>query len=177
MAPAAADPPPFIARRWPLRVPALGGAILLAAAVIGFGYYRSHTPAQAVGASARRSVAVLNFRNLTGRAEAQWLATAIPEILRADLAAGQTIRTIPGENVSRMESELSLHPVSSPSANTLKAVRRNLGADLVISARTPTWGRALETVANRYLGPGRWYWRGGRIGFGIRRRVRRDRCR
>jgi hypothetical protein len=54
-------------------------------------------------------------------------------MLRADLAAGQTIRTIPGENVSRMESELSLRSIGSPSANTLVAIRRNLGADLIIS--------------------------------------------
>jgi len=131
-APASVEAPPFLARRRLWKFPALGGAILLAAAAIGFGYHRAHQPARAVGA-ARRSVAVLDFRNLTARADSEWLATAIPEILRADLAAGQTIRTIPGENVSRMESELSLRSISSPSAGTLIAIRRNLGADLIIS--------------------------------------------
>jgi tetratricopeptide (TPR) repeat protein len=111
----------------------LGGAILLAAAAIGFGYRGAHQPARAVTAPVRRSVAVLDFRNLTARAESEWLATAIPEILRAHLAAGQIIRTIPGENISRMESELSLRSISSPSADTLKAIRRNLGADWIIS--------------------------------------------
>ena len=133
IAPVTVDPPPFVTRRRPWNFPVFGGAILLAAAAIGFGYHRTHQPGRVVGAPARRSVAVLDFRNLTARAEAEWLATAIPEILRADLAAGQTIRTIPGENVSRMESELSLRSISSPSAETLKAIRRNLGADLIIS--------------------------------------------
>jgi eukaryotic-like serine/threonine-protein kinase len=84
-------------------------------------------------AAPRRSVAVLDFRNLTARPEAGWLASAIPEMIGADLADGQQIRTIPGENVSRMETELALHPAASPSRETLSAIRRNLGADIVVS--------------------------------------------
>src|SRR5580698_5925957 len=63
-APVTADLPPSVARRWPWRFRALGGAILLAAAAIAFGYHQAHQPARAVGAPARRSVAVLDFRNL-----------------------------------------------------------------------------------------------------------------
>jgi hypothetical protein len=74
VAPVTVDPPPFVARRWPWRFPVLGGAILLAAAAIGFGYHRTRQPARVAGAPARRSVAVLDFRNLTARAEAEWLA-------------------------------------------------------------------------------------------------------
>jgi TolB-like protein len=80
-----------------------------------------------------RSVAVLDFRNLTARPESAWLAGAIPEMISADLANGQKVRTIPGENVSRMETELALQPASGLSRETLAAVRRNLGADIVVS--------------------------------------------
>jgi tetratricopeptide (TPR) repeat protein/TolB-like protein len=84
-------------------------------------------------AAPRRSVAVLDFHNLTARAETAWLANAIPEMISADLADGQQVRTIPGENVSRMETELALRPAASPSRETLAAIRRNLGADIVVS--------------------------------------------
>jgi hypothetical protein len=75
----------------------------------------------------------LDFRNLAGRPENGWLASAIPEMISADLADGQRVRMIPGENVARMEAELSLPPAASPSRETLAGIRRNLGADIVVS--------------------------------------------
>jgi TolB-like protein len=138
------DAPPAVAvatvpRRgpaWPVR--AAIAAAVLAVVVLVAGYYRMHwrRPLRNVPSAAqafpRRSVAVLDFRNLTARPDSAWLAGAVPEMLRADLAAGERIRTVPGENISRMEAELSLHPVSSPSRETLAAIRRNLGADIVV---------------------------------------------
>jgi tetratricopeptide (TPR) repeat protein len=82
---------------------------------------------------ARRSVAILDFRNLTARPESGWLSSAIPEMIGADLAGAGQVRMIPGENVSRMQAELSLHQSDSPSPQTLFAIHRNLGADIVIS--------------------------------------------
>jgi len=115
--------------------------VVLVAVVLG-GYELRDPGILRRAASPRRSVAVLDFRNLTARPEARWLAGAIPEMISADLAAGQQIRTIPGENVSRMETELALQPAASPSRETLAAIRRNVGADIVISGAYTALGSA-----------------------------------
>jgi len=47
-------------------------------------------------ATARRSVAVPDFHHLTARPKTAWLASAIPEMLSAELADGQQIRTSTG---------------------------------------------------------------------------------
>jgi len=86
----------------------------------------------AAGFKARRSVAVLGFKNLSGRPEASWLSTALSEMLTTELAAGEKIRTIPGENVAQMKINLSLADADSYSKETLARIRTNLGADLVV---------------------------------------------
>ncbi len=81
---------------------------------------------------ARRSVAVLGFKNLSGRPDAAWLSTALSEMLTTELAAGGKLRTIPGENVSRMKIELSLADADSLAKDTLGRIQKNLGADFVV---------------------------------------------
>jgi tetratricopeptide (TPR) repeat protein/tRNA A-37 threonylcarbamoyl transferase component Bud32 len=80
----------------------------------------------------RRSVAVLGFKNLSGRAEASWLSTALSEMLTTELAAGEKLRTIPGENIAQVKINLSLADADSYSKETLARIRTNLGADLVV---------------------------------------------
>ena len=58
--------------------------------------------------SPRRSIAVLGFRNLSGRPDAAWLSTAFAEMLTTELTAGEQIRAIAGENIARMKIELKL---------------------------------------------------------------------
>src|SRR5262249_1582029 len=80
----------------------------------------------------RPSIAVLSFKNLTGQADAAWLATALSEMLTTELAAGEKLRAIPGENVARMSTELSLPESGSFNSDTLSRIRNYLGADVVI---------------------------------------------
>lgn len=80
----------------------------------------------------RRSVAVLGFKNLAGNAEQAWLSTAIAEMLTTELAAGEQLRTIPGESVAQMKVNLSLPDTDSFSKETLARIRQNLGTDDVI---------------------------------------------
>jgi tetratricopeptide (TPR) repeat protein len=49
-----------------------------------------------------------------------------------ELAAGDALRVIPGESVSRAQLDLSLPQSSSLAPDTLAALGRNLGADLVV---------------------------------------------
>jgi serine/threonine protein kinase/TolB-like protein len=84
------------------------------------------------GFKSRPSIAVLGFKNLTGQADAAWLSTALSEMLTTELAAGERVRTIPGESVARMEVELSLTESSGYSADTLARIRSYLGADVLV---------------------------------------------
>ena len=115
-------------------------AAAIAAVVIGLGssardWLRSSPPvASSPGASTkmRRSVAVLGFKNLSGRADAAWLSTALAEMLTTELSAGERLRAIPGENVARMKIELMLSDADSFAGDTLKRIRQNIGTDVVI---------------------------------------------
>lgn len=80
----------------------------------------------------RPSLAVLGFRNLSGRAEDEWLATALAELLTADLAAGEDLRLIAGESVARLKRSRSLFEGDALALDTLEAIRDNLGADYVV---------------------------------------------
>jgi len=80
----------------------------------------------------RPSVAVLGFRNLSGKDEEAWISTALSEMLGAELAAGQQLRIIPGENVARMKLDLSLAPADSYARDTLTRIRNHVNTDMVV---------------------------------------------
>ena len=111
-------------------------AVLLAAA-IGIAYrFRiaaNHAENTQPTIQARRSVAVLGFKNLSGKPELGWISTALAEELTSELEAGEKLRTIPGENVVLMKSDLSLRETEGLGGDTLARIRRVLGSDLVVS--------------------------------------------
>ena len=78
------------------------------------------SPAGNAQVQARRSVAILGFKNLSDRQDTAWVSTALSEMLAGELAAGEKLRTVPGETVARMKIDLGLHehepslPSSSP---------------------------------------------------------------
>ena len=80
----------------------------------------------------RRSVAVVGFKNLSGKADEAWVSTALAEMLTTELAAGGQLRAIAGENIARMKINLSLSDAGSYGLDTLKRIRDNLGADDVV---------------------------------------------
>ncbi|HEY1249861.1 MAG TPA: tetratricopeptide repeat protein [Thermoanaerobaculia bacterium] len=135
------------ARRRRLRLAAVAAGLLLAAGVGGLLYrYRGArraapqpatagtVPAAAPLATrpARRSIAVLGFKNLAGRKEDAWVSTALSEMLTTELAAGETLRAISSEDVARMKSDLSLEETDTLGRDSLARVRKNVGADIVL---------------------------------------------
>jgi len=117
-------------------------SLLVLAAVVG-GYWFSRRkpappPAHAPEVSSlpsgppRRSVAVLGFKNVAGRPEDAWLSTALAEMLTTELAAGEKLRTVPGENVATMKINLSLAEADSYGKDTLSRIHTNLNADTVV---------------------------------------------
>ncbi len=113
--------------------------LLVVAILISVGAYstwtrtrpRILTPAEAPIA-ARRAVAVLGFRNLSGRSDTAWLSTAFAEMLSSELAAAETLRVIPGEAVARTRVELKIPESDSLAADTLARLHASLGSDIVV---------------------------------------------
>ena len=81
---------------------------------------------------ARRSVAVLGFRNLSGRPDKGWLSTALSEMVSTELAAGEKLRLVSGEDIAHSKLDLPLTNADSLSRDTLARLHKNLGSDLVV---------------------------------------------
>jgi eukaryotic-like serine/threonine-protein kinase len=93
---------------------------------------------------ARRSVAVLAFDNLSGRGDTRWLSTALGEMLTTELAAGEKLRTIPGETVAREVAVISAPSGQALGEDSLRRLRQNLGADYVVLGSYLDLGRASQ---------------------------------
>ena len=91
---------------------------------------------------ARRSVAVLGFKNLSGKPDEAWISTALAEMLSTELAAGEQVRTIPGENIARMKVDLALADTDSFGQESLTKIRNHLGTDLVVVGSYLAMGKA-----------------------------------
>ena len=104
---------------------AVMGAVLLAGAVGGWFYRWRSVPV-------RPAVAVLGFENLAHESSTEWLSTALTEMLATELGAGDRIRTVPGELVSRVKLELALPNAQTYSPSTLARLRGSLGTDYVV---------------------------------------------
>lgn len=107
------------------------GALVAVAAGAGIVLLSQRGPAGAARAG-RRSAAVLGFKNLSGRPDSSWLSTALAEMLTAELAAGEQVRTVPGETVARARAELALPEADALSPATLVKVGSVLGTDVVV---------------------------------------------
>jgi DNA-binding winged helix-turn-helix (wHTH) protein/tetratricopeptide (TPR) repeat protein len=140
VAPAPDEPAP--ARRTARRRLVLGGSALgligLVTALLVFlpRLWQTGPPGspgvQEVARAPRRSVAVLGFRNLSGRAETAWLSTALAEMFTVELGVGERLHTITGESVTRTKQDLGLTDTENLSADTLARLRSLLGCDVVL---------------------------------------------
>ena len=151
---AAGSPAKIPPRRFPLfaAVGAAGAFLLLVGLGLGLNFgglgdrllRRASAPGPIVPSSpvkSRRSVAVLGFKNVSQRQDEAWLSTALAELLTTELAAGEKLRAIPGENVARMKINLSLPETDSFSQDTLERIRKNLNADeIVLGSYVPLGG-------------------------------------
>ncbi len=93
---------------------------------------------------ARPSIALLGFRNLSGREDSAWLSTALSEMLAMEVAAGEAVRVIPGENVARTWMDLGLGETDDLAADTLARIGEILGSDLVVAGSYLLAGNASE---------------------------------
>ena len=147
--------PPPVAERVQVNPPHWGywlaGALVLlaGAGAISLRFHRkppyvSPSPDSSVAAEVRlrRSVAILGFRNLPGRAEDAWLSPVFAEMLDTELGTRGDLRMIPAEDIDRMKRELPPMPGDTLSKATLEHLHNNPGADVVIlGSYTPMPGK------------------------------------
>lgn len=122
------------------RVRIAGGiAAVLILAAAGAGYWiflqrKTRTSAEILPAMReRRSVAVLGFKNISGKQDQAWVSTALSEMLTTDLSGGGDLRTVPGEEVSQMKHDLSLPDTDSFTKETLEKIRQDVECDDVVA--------------------------------------------
>jgi serine/threonine protein kinase/tetratricopeptide (TPR) repeat protein len=111
--------------------------LLLASAAGIWEARRTWTRATVTGSTSlppgsRRSVAVLGFKNLSARPDTAWISTALSEMLATELGAGEQLRTVSGETVARMKTDLVLSDMDSLAPDSLQRVRRYLNTDFVV---------------------------------------------
>jgi tetratricopeptide (TPR) repeat protein len=120
-------------------------AALAAAAIVALGVVMlvsrkpapvATTPPVAASPAAprvRTTIAVFGFRDLSNSAGSRWLSTALSEMFTTELAAGGTLRTLSGEEVARMKTDLGLGDVESHGRDSLARIRARAGADFVVT--------------------------------------------
>ena len=119
---------------------AIAGVILiglLAGAYLMRSHFTAGTNVQPAGATSgvatgRRTVAVWGFKNLSAKPEQNWLSGALAEMLTAEVSAGDKLKTIEAETVTRTKNEMAIPDTESMSAESLSRIYQRLGSNLVV---------------------------------------------
>jgi tetratricopeptide (TPR) repeat protein len=82
---------------------------------------------------------MIELSNTSGRADLQWLNTAILELLGSELGAGDQLRIIPGDEVAGATRDIGISG-SALSAEGRSRLRKILGADLLVAGSYGTVG-------------------------------------
>src|ERR1700735_1319514 len=141
--PSGSVPPTPTRWRW---IAAISGMAL--AVALGFGFDVGHVRTKIFGShetnpapsrsaiptpASRPTIAVLPFVNSSKQSNQGWLAHCLPEMLTTELGAGGNLRTIAGEDVSRMKSDLALPDDGTYRPETLQRVGGILGAENIVT--------------------------------------------
>jgi DNA-binding winged helix-turn-helix (wHTH) protein/tetratricopeptide (TPR) repeat protein len=134
-APAGASPGASSQKQAKILLSAIAITVLAAIGLIS--YRRIFRPPQApspsVSVEVRRAVAVLGFKNLAGNPEANWLSTALVEMLNTELSAGERLRAVSGEDIARAKKNLKIIDSNILSKTSLAQIHQILGADVTVS--------------------------------------------
>lgn len=111
----------------------LGAAALSVVMLAALALWRFAGPGgPAVPTAHRPTISVLGFRNLSSRPELDWIATALSEMVQAELAPGSSYRVMPVETAERLRRELALERPGSLSTESLARLRRAAAVDAVV---------------------------------------------
>jgi DNA-binding winged helix-turn-helix (wHTH) protein/tetratricopeptide (TPR) repeat protein len=90
----------------------------------------------------RKSVAVLAFHNASGRVQDDWLATAFSEMLSTELATGEKLRLVTGEEVANLRISSPWSQASTLSRETAARVGTALNSDVLVLGSYTAIGKA-----------------------------------
>ena len=145
----ARTPPPTLttehvnSRRKSVLLIAVASVAILIGGIIVFLSGREHRVSQASAlkkVSFHSSIAILGFKNLSSNGAADWLSTAIAQMVATELARGGKIRVIPEDAVARAKSELGIKAGGGYSRSSLRALRNNLDSDYAVDGSYLTMG-------------------------------------
>jgi DNA-binding winged helix-turn-helix (wHTH) protein/Tfp pilus assembly protein PilF/TolB-like protein len=80
----------------------------------------------------RKSVAVLGFRNVSGKVDDAWLATAFSEMLSTELAGGEALRLVSGEDVANLRHSSPWSQTDTLDQETTARVGTALNSDFLV---------------------------------------------
>ena len=141
---------PNIPQRVPMRyfIYAACAVVLLALAGLGWHMRRDYSRTQTVPAQPtatvpipRKSVAVLGFHNLSGKADDDWLATAFSEMLSTELAAGEKLRLVSGEDVANLRLSSPWSRTDTLGQETTARIGTTLNSDVLVLGSYTSIGR------------------------------------
>ncbi len=80
----------------------------------------------------RKSLAVLGFHNVSGRADDAWLATAFSEMLSTELAGGEKLRLVSGEDVANLRLSSPWSETDTLDQKTTSRIGGSLSSDYLV---------------------------------------------
>jgi eukaryotic-like serine/threonine-protein kinase len=80
----------------------------------------------------RKSAAVLGFQNISGRGTDAWLATAFSEMLNTEMAGGEKLRLISGEDVANLRLSSPWLQLGTLDQETTSRIGTALNADFLV---------------------------------------------
>jgi eukaryotic-like serine/threonine-protein kinase len=92
----------------------------------------NHIFAQTPSIHVRKSVAVLGFQNLSGRPEDGWLATALADMLSTELAGGEKLRLISGEDIANLRQSAPWPTADTLDGGTSARIGGALNSDVLV---------------------------------------------
>jgi DNA-binding winged helix-turn-helix (wHTH) protein/tetratricopeptide (TPR) repeat protein/TolB-like protein len=143
-------PPSATAGRRPRRLIYISG-ILLAGVAVGITWFtlRPKTRTADTAAKAaitqspllmRKSVAVLGFRNISSEGNDAWLGTAFSEMLSTELAGGEKLRLVSGEDVANLRRTSPWSQTDTLDQETAARIGTALNGDLLVLGSYTTIG-------------------------------------
>jgi DNA-binding winged helix-turn-helix (wHTH) protein/tetratricopeptide (TPR) repeat protein/TolB-like protein len=121
------EPEPVRRSRVPLYLAAVGLLVLIF--IFGALLWTRGSTAKIIR---RKSIAVLNIRDLSKADSEVWLQTALSEMLTSELASSGKLHAIPAEDVARWRSDLGTTPERARQADLLRLAHNSFGADTFV---------------------------------------------
>src|SRR2546425_1080179 len=109
---------------------ALGGSVALR--WLGRGRSAGNAAAAAKPIPARKSIAVLGFQNTSGKQGDAWLSTALSQMLSTELAAGEKLRIVPGEEIANLRALSPWSQTDTLERSTTSRIGTALNSDLLV---------------------------------------------